>query len=155
MLARLLTRTVSEEQSITLLMEGLFPLEFLAEETGGSGGQTQREVMHAALMERMRKVRKQPVAGVVGQLSAALSHSCPRPALARIDQLLQPAKILVITGDKDQIINPARSIELHRALPHSEYLLIPRAGHAICSQLPDQFNAILERVMDEGNKAFA
>lgn len=152
MLARLITRTASEEESIRLLMEGLFPAEFLAEEVGG---QTQREVMHGALLERMRKVRKQPAAGVVGQLGAALSHSCPRPALARIDQLLQPAKLLVITGNLDQIINPARSIELHHALPSSEYLLIPGAGHAICSQLPDQFNAILERVMDEGNNAFA
>ncbi|KAH9473287.1 hypothetical protein Pst134EA_000361 [Puccinia striiformis f. sp. tritici] len=150
-LARLLSRTVSAEQSIEMLMETLFPPEFLAQEI--EGGRTKRDEIHEGLTERVSKTRKQPGAGVVGQLGAALRHSCPTTSLAQIDRELQPAKILVITGDKDLVINPIRSIQLHEAMPNSEYLLIPGAGHAVCSQLPEQFNAIIERVMDEGNQA--
>ncbi|KAH9473292.1 hypothetical protein Pst134EA_000365 [Puccinia striiformis f. sp. tritici] len=141
----------SAEQSIEMLMETLFPPEFLAQEI--EGGRTKRDEIHEGLTERVSKTRKQPGAGVVGQLGAALRHSCPTTSLAQIDRELQPAKILVITGDKDLVINPIRSIQLHEAMPNSEYLLIPGAGHAVCSQLPEQFNAIIERVMDEGNQA--
>ncbi|WAQ81318.1 hypothetical protein PtA15_1A658 [Puccinia triticina] len=133
-LTRLLSRTVTEEQSIEMLMTMLFPAEFLAQPTEGGG--TKREEIYESLLQRIRRTRKQPAAGVAGQLSAALSHSCPAASL-------------------DQLIEPARSIELHKDLPGSEYLLIPGAGHAICSQLPEQSNAILERVIDEGNRAFS
>ncbi|EFP92022.1 uncharacterized protein PGTG_17853 [Puccinia graminis f. sp. tritici CRL 75-36-700-3] len=152
-LTRLLSRTLTEEQSIEMLMNMLFPAEFLAQSTEGGG--TKRDEIYESLVQRVRKTRKQPASGVVGQLSAALSHSCPTASLARIARELEPAKVLVLTGDLDQLINPLRSIELHQALPNSEYLLIPGAGHAICSQLPEQSNNILERVMDEGNRAFS
>ncbi|OAV90654.1 hypothetical protein PTTG_06010 [Puccinia triticina 1-1 BBBD Race 1] len=152
-LTRLLSRTVTEEQSIEMLMTMLFPAEFLAQPTEGGG--TKREEIYESLLQRIRRTRKQPAAGVAGQLSAALSHSCPAASLARIARDLAPAKILVLVGDQDQLIEPARSIELHKDLPGSEYLLIPGAGHAICSQLPEQSNAILERVIDEGNRAFS
>ncbi|PLW26262.1 hypothetical protein PCANC_27499 [Puccinia coronata f. sp. avenae] len=153
MLTRLISRTVSEQQSIEMLMDALFPEEFLAQPT--EGGRTQREEMEANLVERMRKTRKQPAKGMMGQVSAVLRHSCPAASLDRMARELAPAKLLVLTGDRDQLIHTARSDDLHQALPGSELLRIPGAGHAICSQLPDQFNALLERVMEEGNTACA
>jgi PhoPQ-activated pathogenicity-related protein len=40
-------------------------------------------------------------------------------------------KVLVLTGDDDNLIHPVRSKELHNLLPGSEYIRIEGGGHAL------------------------
>lgn len=61
-------------------------------------------------------------------------------------------KVLVITGDDDNLINPQRSKELHGLLPGSEYICIEGGGHALPSQCPDEVSEILTRVFKEGRE---
>ncbi|KAI7962786.1 hypothetical protein MJO28_000880, partial [Puccinia striiformis f. sp. tritici] len=116
-LAQLSSRTVSAEQSIEMLMETLFPPEFLAQEI--EGGQTKQDKIHKALTERVSTTLKQLGAGVV------LCHSCPMTSLLQINHKLLSS-----------ILSEASN---------SKYLLIPSAGHVVCSQPPEQFNVINER----------
>ncbi|QIS16966.1 alpha/beta fold hydrolase [Nocardia terpenica] len=43
--------------------------------------------------------------------------------------------VLIMHGRKDRIIAPRAGLALHRAIPGSEFVLLPRAGH--CPQLDD------------------
>lgn len=153
MFARLLSKTVSEEQGLNLIIDTLFPTEYL--KRGLENGRTVRDEIYENLLTRTRVTRRQTISGVFGQLGAVLSHSCSKDSLKKISDQLHPAKVIVMHGDEDQVIDPTRAFELHQSLPHSELFIFEKAGHAICAQLPSELNCLLERVMDEGNRAFS
>jgi pimeloyl-ACP methyl ester carboxylesterase len=64
----------------------------------------------------------------------------PRPDLPKI---AVPA--LVITGNRDRLVNPAEAREMARILPKGRALELPEAGHAPILEQHTRFNAELRR----------
>ncbi|KAI8459796.1 Alpha/Beta hydrolase protein, partial [Phakopsora pachyrhizi] len=153
MLSRLITGTVTEEQRIEYFLNCLFPQHFL--DQPHSEGFTQREHYRRIFTRRFKTVRPQTTAGRLGQLGAALGHSCSVFKLKWMNEKLHPAKILVIGGDEDKLINPVRIYELHDFLSGSELVMIKGAGHALGAQVKDQFNETIERIMQEADQIFS
>jgi proline iminopeptidase len=60
------------------------------------------------------------------------------------DQLHKVAKpTLVITGERDNTCTPRASREIHAAIPHSELVIVPDAGHSTYIEQPDiYFSAV-------------
>ena len=50
---------------------------------------------------------------------------------------------LVVVGDEDAVTPPPASEDMHRAIPGSELVRIPRAGHLSNLEQPELFNAAL------------
>lgn len=63
--------------------------------------------------------------------------------LDRLPQITVPT--LVLVGEEDRPIPPARSRQIHEGLPDSEFVQIPAAGHLSALERPDAVNeAILD-----------
>ena len=48
--------------------------------------------------------------------------------------------VLIIHGDHDKLISPDYGEELAKTIPSSRFVLIPRGGHAVITEKPDQIN---------------
>lgn len=55
---------------------------------------------------------------------------------------------LVIGGEKDRVIPPDRSVELHERIPGSRLTIIPNVGHLSYLERPEEFNRILMGFLD-------
>ncbi|MBW0486546.1 hypothetical protein O181_026261 [Austropuccinia psidii MF-1] len=150
---KVFSRVLTKEQECSLLIDTLFPPVFTNERL--PNGCLRKEELYARFLLLANLTPKQPLAGSLGQLWGAVTHSLSRDALGKVSEDLKPAKVLVLTGDSDEIINPARSSELHKFLPGSELVIFKSGGHALCYQVPQEFNALLERVMKEANARFS
>ena len=80
------------------------------------------------------------MAGVLGQMAAAASHS----TCLRLKQIACPVE--VITGDSDVIVPPANSRTLARRIPDARLTLVPRAGHAFPLEDPAALPLAIGRV---------
>ena len=61
--------------------------------------------------------------------------------MARINEIRQPA--LVIVGDDDQLTPPKYSEYMAKQIPGARLVRIPRAGHYVPLEQPDQVNAAI------------
>jgi pimeloyl-ACP methyl ester carboxylesterase len=50
---------------------------------------------------------------------------------------------LILCGKEDRITSPRHSKQLHRQIPGSSFLLIPKAGHMLPLEAPVQVNAAI------------
>jgi len=73
--------------------------------------------------------------GVVGALAAMRDRSDSTPYLADIS-----VPTLVIHGAEDQLIPTTEAQAMHEAIPQSELVLVPAAGHLPNLEQPDVFN---------------
>lgn len=62
-------------------------------------------------------------------------------ALARVR-----SPVLLVHGERDDIVDPAHSARLQRAAPHAERILVRGAGHNDLQQFPEYRDAIAARV---------
>lgn len=92
--------------------------------------------------------------GLAGDLSAMLRRAGPdnfarqqRAAAARPDARPALAAIrvptLVLAGEDDQIVPPARSIELADAIPGARLVLLGRCGHIPARERPEETRAAM------------
>lgn len=51
---------------------------------------------------------------------------------------------LVLTGEKDPVVQPALTADLLRLVPFTRHIVMPGLGHAPYLQAPDYYNALLE-----------
>ncbi|KNZ62579.1 hypothetical protein VP01_1252g2 [Puccinia sorghi] len=144
-------RKESFEKRLDLLFELLYPPSFLNQSV--ASGKIRRDEL-LTYYQTWFDDPQLPNAGIFGQFCAAGLHHCPDAKLEQVAADLQPAKIMVITGDRDKLVVPLRSLELSQKLPGSELVVFRDAGHLLCSQVPQQFNRLMERIIDEGNQAF-
>ncbi len=68
-------------------------------------------------------------------------------AFFRVDmtRLLHKIQVptLVLVGDED-IVKPRKYAEIiAREIPNAEYVILPRAGHALCWEAPEEFNTVI------------
>ncbi|KAH9457104.1 hypothetical protein Pst134EA_021001 [Puccinia striiformis f. sp. tritici] len=149
---RTTSKMATGDEGLDLYLDILFPKAYM--ETLAKEG----TMLKSKLREKHRNChelpREQSSMAFLGHFYAATMHHVTHKNLHRIAEDLQPAKILVITGDNDGLIPSKRSLELHANLPGSELVVIRSGGHTLIFQIPDELNAILERNIMEGNEAF-
>ena len=73
---------------------------------------------------------------------AALAHHVSPERLRTISEVIP--SVLIVTGDKDNLIRPVNSRYLHDHLPGSQYEVFKGFGHGLLGQDPPRFNALLE-----------
>ncbi|KAG0150809.1 hypothetical protein CROQUDRAFT_652072 [Cronartium quercuum f. sp. fusiforme G11] len=155
MFGRILMSKSSPEERMSLFVNRLFPAAFLDAPASDGSGRTNREVKEELLLSHHYTRRPQPLSGLLGQLSAVTSHMCSPEALGRLVASVAPAKILVLMGTADDVVPLADCLKLHSCLPGAELVVWEDGGHALCSQVPERHNRLLERVMQEGQEAIA
>jgi len=63
--------------------------------------------------------------------------------------------VVVVVGDQDLMVPPSSSIALHDALPHSELVRLPGAGHMPQFTAPDAVLAAVDRAAELGGRRCA
>lgn len=63
------------------------------------------------------------------------------------------ARTLIVWGEHDTLLPPQRGQMLHQALPGSELVVIPRAGHNPMWDEPEAFNRLVLRFLSEESPA--
>jgi pimeloyl-ACP methyl ester carboxylesterase len=77
-------------------------------------------------------------AALSGAVRALMTRPDSTPLLASIR-----CPTLIVAGEEDVITPPALSEEMHRAIPGSQLVLLPAAGHLSSLEQPRSFNAAL------------
>ena len=81
---------------------------------------------------------------------AAVTHRVLPYRLQALDSAIP--KVLIITGDDDNLVAPENSEDLAHNMPHAEYVKWEQTGHAINGQWFKRFNAILDKTFKEGRE---
>lgn len=168
------TFTIREPaQRIPHALDTLFPQKWLdAEADGDASGRTNREVQEEVRVQpvccftclclflheqnykkRVAITRAQQQMGAMSQMYAGLTHHVSPERLRRISSSIP--KVLILTGDDDNLVRPDCSKYLKENMPEAEYVVWEGTGHAIQLQHPERFSKIVERVIDEGRQKVA
>ncbi|GAA5888792.1 hypothetical protein JCM16303_003014 [Sporobolomyces ruberrimus] len=133
------------EAQMALIAETLFPKEYLdqiVEDEGEWKGKTRREMVEADFLHRYNVGKKQPMSGRLGQLAAVFSHRVSKSRLKELaTSLPSSSRIAIIHGTEDSLIDVNRGKELHRDLPGSTLKIVDGGGHALPSQITEEYNA--------------
>ncbi|KAJ3284613.1 hypothetical protein HK104_009852 [Borealophlyctis nickersoniae] len=137
------------------VVEMIFPKEWLDQPTDqvGPNGEpyaTNREATIDRLLQRITETKPQPRNGAVGQLLACLTHYVSVDRLKQLKSVGFP--ILVATGTWDNLINPDSSKHLAKHL-ECRLEVFQGSGHAITSEQPKRYNAMLEEHIRRAAKA--
>lgn len=97
---------------------------------------------------RIAFTRPQTPLGTFSQMAAGLTHHVSPARLRRISRSIP--KILILTGDDDNLIRPSESVHLSKCMPEAEFVQWKGVGHGIHIQEKRRFHASLERVFEEG-----
>jgi len=139
------------EAKVALVISLLYPDSWLDAPNADQPGRTNREVQTEGYLARAKITRPQPLMGALSQMWAAATHRVSPTRLKNIDSGIP--KILIITGDEDDLVAPSNSDHLARNMRGAEYVRWEATGHAINAQWPDRFNEVLERTFREGREA--
>jgi pimeloyl-ACP methyl ester carboxylesterase len=88
--------------------------------------------------------------GNLSQMAAALTHHVQPERLRRIARAIP--KVLILTGDDDNLVRPSNSVYLKKEMPEAEFIQWEKTGHGIHIQHRNRFHALLERVFEEGRQ---
>lgn len=88
--------------------------------------------------------------GTFSQMAAALTHHVQPDTLRRISKSVP--KVLILTGDRDYLVDPSNSFRLKEYMPEAEFVQWENTGHGIHIQHKVRFNAVLEKVFEEGRE---
>ena len=102
-------------------------------------GETSRAAQPALSAEVRRMIESNTARGVDGAILAMRD----RPdSSSLLPAMLRPA--LVIAGEEDALIPAADAVRMHEALPRSQLVMIPRAGHLSNLEAPTPFSQALD-----------
>ncbi|MCF8566430.1 alpha/beta hydrolase [Alicyclobacillus tolerans] len=89
------------------------------------------------------------------QLLAALDDfAALAPFLARMqkDYSQLQCPVAILAGDADKLVDPsAHSAQLHRQIPHSQFIVVPGAGHALTHTHPNVVWSAVDSVVLAGD----
>ncbi|KAG6874020.1 hypothetical protein C0995_007977 [Termitomyces sp. Mi166 len=134
-----------------IVSEMLFPkswLDLKAEDD--PAGKTNHQVQNEGFIRRVTIAQPQRFIGHISQMAAALTHHCIPDRLRFISSSIP--KVVILTGDIDNLVSPAHSLELKASMAEAEYIQWAETGHGIHIQRKNQFNELLERVFREGQE---
>ena len=96
---------------------------------------------------RIAVTRPQPFIGAISQMAAATTHYVSPERLRKISSSVP--KVLIVTGDTDNLVNPSNSHHLKADMLEAEFIVKEGAGHGIAIQCKQWFNELLERTFKE------
>ncbi|RPD65974.1 alpha/beta-hydrolase [Lentinus tigrinus ALCF2SS1-7] len=139
------------EQKIPYVLEMLYPKEWLdAKNPTDSEGRTNREIETVAYKKRIAVTRPQTFLGAISQMAAALTHHVSPDRLRKISSAIP--KVIIVTGDTDNLIDPSDSRFLKEHMPEAELVIKVGAAHGLTIQEKEWFNELLERTFKEGRE---
>ncbi|TCD65413.1 hypothetical protein EIP91_002712 [Steccherinum ochraceum] len=149
-LARLLT-VADPEVKIPMIHDMIFSDFWLDEkDEDDTEGRTNGELMTIDYRRRIEITKPQTIVGTLSQMAAGMSHHVTGDRLSKISASIP--KVLIVTGDDDALVPPKNSLILKKNMPEAEYVQWEKCGHALHVQYRKRFNALVERVIDEGKK---
>ena len=128
----------------------VFPPAWLAAPDDEGSGHPNIEWASEDFRERMRIAPKQQPMGAFSQMFAGLTHHVRPAQLQHIAKSIP--KVLILTGDDDNLVRPSNSVYLKEQMPSAEFVQWEKTGHAIHVQWRSKFNKLLERVLEEGRQ---
>ncbi|RDB15640.1 putative aminoacrylate hydrolase RutD [Hypsizygus marmoreus] len=147
-----LTFTLDPVKKAAIATEMLYPAPWLNEKAEDDPqGRTNRQVQKEMFLRRVDVTPPQALLGVFSQMAAGLTHHCKPDRLRRISGSIP--KVLIVTGDEDNLVRPEHSFEIKAAMPEAELIQWECTGHGIHYQRVKQFNALLEKTFREGKEA--
>ncbi|EGG04611.1 alpha/beta hydrolase [Melampsora larici-populina 98AG31] len=143
----------NQAQRVSGLVKIMFPDHYLEAPAKTSDDQfTTNQILEEAKMGYHHDImRPQSSSAEVCQTAAALFHSCSSESLNRLRKSLGNAKVMILTGDEDLLMSVSKSVELHQDLKDSELIVWKGGGHALCAQMEQEYNSLIERVMKDGH----
>jgi len=149
---RLMTIT-DVDVKVPMILGMVFPDRWLdAQDPDDPEGRTNRQVQTDIYKHRAEVTRPQTLLGSISQISAGITHRLTPARLRSIAASIP--KVLIVTGDDDNLINPSNSRDLAARMPGSELVIWEGTGHALHAQWPKRFNELLERAFREGKERF-
>ncbi len=95
------------------------------------------------LVHRVQKMMvNTSVNGMVGALEAMRDRPDSTPMLSNIHK-----PVLILHGEKDQLIPAQKAYELHAAIPGSELVVLENAGHLLNLEKPVEYNQEIRRFL--------
>ncbi|KAF9257784.1 alpha/beta-hydrolase [Marasmius fiardii PR-910] len=144
-----ITFTKEVEVKIPFILEMLYPISWLDEVAEDDPERrTNRELQATHLRKRIALTRLQTMVGAFSQMSAGLTHYVSDDRLRKISASIP--KVLILTGDVDNLVDPRNSIYLKSQMPEAEFVQWETTGHGIHYQRHKWFNETVERVSKEG-----
>jgi len=110
-------------------------------------------IRYKSYKERMAFTRIQKPLGAISQMWAGFTHHVQAERLAQISKTIP--KVVILTGDEDHLVRPTNSAYLKKHMPEAEYVVWGDTGHVVNLQHVERFNALLERVFNEGDAKMA
>ncbi|TFY65379.1 hypothetical protein EVG20_g5616 [Dentipellis fragilis] len=142
------------EQKIPILLEMVFPPAWLDQDADDDPeGRTNREIQAESYRLRLRTTRPQKPLGALSQMWAGLGHRVTPDRLASISRSIP--KVVILTGDEDNLVDPSNSQYLGKHMKEAELINWEGTGHGLQLQWSKRFNALLERVFEEGRQRVA
>ncbi|KAI0340512.1 alpha/beta-hydrolase [Trametopsis cervina] len=139
------------DTKIHTILEMIVPLEWLSlPAEDDPQGRTNREVLLEVYRRRIATTRPQKFIGHVSQMAAALTHHVTPERLREISRSIP--KVLILTGDEDNLVRPTGSYRLKESMPEAELIEWEKSGHGLSMQHNKRFNELLERVFKEGRQ---
>ena len=127
-----LSRNVTAEQQAMIFAQIMFPPEWLEEHP-----EILNSIIEAPPFQAVSPEDIQQQAMAVGTW---------RGACDRLSSITKPS--LLIVGDQDLLAPPANSIMMAERIPHSWLVIIQGTGHGMMTQVPNEFNAIIQTFLN-------
>ncbi|KAI0721610.1 alpha/beta-hydrolase [Cerioporus squamosus] len=139
------------EKKIPYVLEMLYPKEWLdAKAPLDPEGRTNREIETVSYKKRIAVTRPQTFLGAISQMAAAMTHHVSPDRLRKISSTIP--KVIIVTGDTDNLIDPSNSHCLKEHMPEAELVVKTGAAHGLTIQEKQWFNELLERTFKEGRE---
>jgi len=106
------------------------------------------DMQRESYFAREATVPAQTLMGAISQMTAGLTHYVSPSRLSYIASHVP--KIVILSGDVDQLVSPDNSDYLAKHMPSAERLVWKGNRHSVNTQEPERFNALIERVIKEG-----
>ncbi|KAI5481286.1 alpha/beta hydrolase, epoxide hydrolase-like protein [Pseudohyphozyma bogoriensis] len=149
--ARLMTGTAgTPEQIVRLVVNSLFPPSYLDAEDPENPGQNRRVAVEKDFLGRSQITKLQTLTGKIGQMAAVMGHHMSPASMATISSTIP--KVAIIVGDQDYLINYHNSLSMHKTLPGSSLKVVEGGGHALPSQIAEEFHEWIEGNVKEGKR---
>jgi len=144
-----LTFTPDVDAKIPIILDMVYSLPWLDEPAEDyTDGRTNREVQSDLYRQRILTTAPQTLIGALSQMCAGLTHHVTRERLRGICEAIP--KVLILTGDQDNLVSPANSLYIKSCMPDAEFVQWKDTGHGVHAQRHKEFNQLLERVFKEG-----
>jgi pimeloyl-ACP methyl ester carboxylesterase len=141
--------TPDRAKKVPIIIPTLFPVAWLDEKAENDlTGKTNREIQTEAYLRRIDVTPPQTFSGSIAQMAAALTHHVSASRLHGISASIP--KVLIVTGDKDHLVDARNSYHMKEHMPQAEFVQWKDTGHAVHLQRMAWFNALLEKVFKEG-----